>query len=310
MTRDPELDRLLDRWMDTGPSIVADRVIAAAMTDVHTTRQRGGPWPPRRIHAMTTRTIDRSRAVVVPLLAAVLVLLAAGIGAYLVLRPDVGIGDTPSARTYTPADASAIAEALAGHAGLVTADVPASAEFMVSGSDAEALHLTMSTSPISHSGVPADEEARIGIMATLYAGLVAAETRFYDRLDGSGTATPVTTPGGASYAVIAATYTDAVAAAAAFAGFRDAYETWGFDATEPWAYGDESVAFAMSAMDRAHARCAHLGSTEPCATALRTWRDGNLVVTVIQQGSPDVGLDELVAAVENRGSDGVAPGDE
>ncbi len=44
MTDERQLDRVLDRWIDDGPTVVADRVIAAAMTDVHTTRQRGAPW--------------------------------------------------------------------------------------------------------------------------------------------------------------------------------------------------------------------------------------------------------------------------
>ena len=41
MTHERDLNRVLDRWMDEGPTIVADRVIATAMTDVHTTRQHG-----------------------------------------------------------------------------------------------------------------------------------------------------------------------------------------------------------------------------------------------------------------------------
>jgi hypothetical protein len=44
MTHERDLDRVLDRWMDHGPTVVADRVIATAMTDVHTTRQRGARW--------------------------------------------------------------------------------------------------------------------------------------------------------------------------------------------------------------------------------------------------------------------------
>jgi hypothetical protein len=46
MTHTRDLDRVLDRWMDDGPTVVADRVIATAMTDVHTTRQRGARWVP------------------------------------------------------------------------------------------------------------------------------------------------------------------------------------------------------------------------------------------------------------------------
>ena len=44
MTQPRDIDRVLERWMDDGPTSVADRVIATAMTDVHTTRQRGARW--------------------------------------------------------------------------------------------------------------------------------------------------------------------------------------------------------------------------------------------------------------------------
>jgi hypothetical protein len=46
MTHERDLDHMLDWWMDDGPTVVADRVIAAAMTDVHTTRQRDARWAP------------------------------------------------------------------------------------------------------------------------------------------------------------------------------------------------------------------------------------------------------------------------
>jgi hypothetical protein len=41
MTHSRDTDRILDRWMDDGPRVVADRVIAGAMTEIQTTRQRG-----------------------------------------------------------------------------------------------------------------------------------------------------------------------------------------------------------------------------------------------------------------------------
>ena len=55
MTHQPDLDRVLDRWMDHGPTVVADRVIAAAMTDVHTTRQLGARWAPLKELFMTMK---------------------------------------------------------------------------------------------------------------------------------------------------------------------------------------------------------------------------------------------------------------
>lgn len=33
MNRSRDIDHILDRWMDDGPSVVVDRVIAEAMTD-------------------------------------------------------------------------------------------------------------------------------------------------------------------------------------------------------------------------------------------------------------------------------------
>lgn len=41
MTRSRDIDQLLDRWMDDGPTVVADRVVAAALAEIPTTRQRG-----------------------------------------------------------------------------------------------------------------------------------------------------------------------------------------------------------------------------------------------------------------------------
>ena len=44
MTRSVDTDRIVDRWMDEGPRAVADRVIAGAMTEIQTTRQRTARW--------------------------------------------------------------------------------------------------------------------------------------------------------------------------------------------------------------------------------------------------------------------------
>lgn len=44
MTSSRDTDRILDRWMDEGPRAVADRVMAGAMTEVQTTRQRTARW--------------------------------------------------------------------------------------------------------------------------------------------------------------------------------------------------------------------------------------------------------------------------
>ena len=74
MNRSRDIDRILDRWMDDGPSVVVDRVIAGAMTDIQTTRQRGARWAPLKELFMTWK-----HAVVVVGLAAVIIV---GIAAY------------------------------------------------------------------------------------------------------------------------------------------------------------------------------------------------------------------------------------
>jgi len=88
MTSERDFDSALDRWMDDGPTIVADRVIAAAMTDVHTTRQRGARWVPLKELFMTMKP-----AVTLVAIAAVAVL---GIGAYrFILGGEMGLGGPP-----------------------------------------------------------------------------------------------------------------------------------------------------------------------------------------------------------------------
>jgi hypothetical protein len=83
MTHERDLDRVLDRWMDDGPTIVADRVIATAMTDVHTTRQRGSRWVLLKELFMTMKPA----ATVV----AVIAIAALGIAVY-----QFGLGGGPS----------------------------------------------------------------------------------------------------------------------------------------------------------------------------------------------------------------------
>ena len=74
MTHERDLDRVLDRWMDDGPTVVADRVIATAMTDVHTTRQRGARWALLKELFMTMKPATT--------LVAVTIIAALGFAAY------------------------------------------------------------------------------------------------------------------------------------------------------------------------------------------------------------------------------------
>ena len=89
MSRSRDIDRLLDRWMDDGPTVVADRVIAGAMTEIQTTRQHGAG----RVLLKELFMTMKPAAMVVGLVAVVIV----GIAAYR-LMPDGSqtIGNSPS----------------------------------------------------------------------------------------------------------------------------------------------------------------------------------------------------------------------
>ena len=94
MTHDRDLDRVLDRWMDDGPTVVSDRVIATAMTDVHTTRQRGARWAPLKELFMTMKPATTAVALTV--------IAVLGIAAYQLWAGGPGnIGDDPQP-TPTP----------------------------------------------------------------------------------------------------------------------------------------------------------------------------------------------------------------
>ena len=91
MTHDRDLDRVLDRWMDDGPTVVSDRVIATAMTDVHTTRQRGARWALLKELFMTMKpamTIIAIAAVAVAAVAAYQIIAGGGVGTPRVITAD------------------------------------------------------------------------------------------------------------------------------------------------------------------------------------------------------------------------------
>jgi hypothetical protein len=96
MTHERDLDNVLDRWMDDGPTAVADRVIAAAMTDVHTTRQRGARLALLKELFMTMKpampVLGIAAAAVVAVVAFQVLAGGGGVGAPRVLTAD----DLPS----------------------------------------------------------------------------------------------------------------------------------------------------------------------------------------------------------------------
>jgi len=51
---DTDFDRTARLWLQDGPSQLADRVLDAALDEIHVTRQRRALWPARRFSSMTT----------------------------------------------------------------------------------------------------------------------------------------------------------------------------------------------------------------------------------------------------------------
>jgi len=90
MTQQRDIDRVLDRWLDDGPSVVADRVIAAAMTDVHTTRQIGARWAPLKELFMITKPAAT--------LLALAVVATLGVAAYQLIWAGGNLGGPPEPR--------------------------------------------------------------------------------------------------------------------------------------------------------------------------------------------------------------------
>lgn len=294
MTPQSDLDQALRQWMATGPTAVRDAVIEAALDETRTTRQRGAGFAPWRYLTMATTPIDRERRSLAPIIvAAAALLLAAAIGAYLVMRPDVGVGGPQSSRIYTEADVQSLVDAPRTlSAELVPAEIPAGLQFVQSDNRNDALHLVL-----GYVTAPESESAPISLQ--MKKGLESARTRFYDAVGPAGQAAPVTTADGSSFTVLAATYTDANAAANAFDGFVAAFEFWNFDAVpESWAHGDEGAIFASSLLTRTHGRCFMLSPNDPCPQEVRIWRSNNMIVTVLHEGQGDVTADELVALLD------------
>lgn len=110
MTYDRDFDRVLDRWMDDGPTTVADRVIATAMTEVHTTRQRGTRWALLKELLMTRKpamtVLGIAAVAAVALVAIQFVAGGGGIGAPRVLTEEdlahivIGPGEQPTGIGY------------------------------------------------------------------------------------------------------------------------------------------------------------------------------------------------------------------
>jgi hypothetical protein len=103
MTTNSDFDRQAAAWLAEGPTELHDRVLDAALLEVHRTRQRRGliaPWRLPRMHGMF-RFATAAMAVVIAVLG------TAYIAGY---RPSLGPAGVP-----TPAPASATVTAACGH---------------------------------------------------------------------------------------------------------------------------------------------------------------------------------------------------
>ena len=89
MTRQLDIDRILDGFLAEGTQELADRVLDAALNDIDSTKQRRAWWPPRRYAYMNTYAKAGLAAVAVIAVAIAGYNLLPGIGG-------VGAGPTPT----------------------------------------------------------------------------------------------------------------------------------------------------------------------------------------------------------------------
>ncbi len=234
MTARDDLDQALSRWMADGPSVVRDAVIDVALDEARHTRQRGGRFAPWRYLTMTATPVGREGRSFAPAIAAAALLLAVAIGAFIVARPDIGIGNFGEPRVYTEDDIVAVVTT----PDALTAALVRRTFRRTSTSSRPAAGTTPCTSPsvtprcprISVSRSPRSctwASTRQPSRSTTRSGRTARRFRWRSR--------------GCKHDGPAATYDDAAAADLAFESFVTAYETWEFAAgMEAWDHGDEA----------------------------------------------------------------------
>jgi hypothetical protein len=96
-----DFDRTARLWLQDGPSQLADRVLEAALDEIHVTRQRRVMWPARRFPSM-------GNAIRLAAVAAVLVVAVAGIN--LFLPGNGGLGGPQVSPTPLPTPRGTIVE--------------------------------------------------------------------------------------------------------------------------------------------------------------------------------------------------------
>ena len=92
-----DFDRTARAWLQDGPTELSDRIVQAALDEIHVTRQRRARWPARRFRSMNSAMKLTIAA------AAVVVLAVVGIN----LVPSGNQGGLPADPTATPSPSPA-----------------------------------------------------------------------------------------------------------------------------------------------------------------------------------------------------------
>jgi hypothetical protein len=100
MTRDPDIERVLERWLSDGPAHMPDHVFSAVVDRVDRT-------PQRRLAGLLTRYAHMPANLRLTAVAATIVVFIGALGAYALLRPsDANVGGPGPTPIATPLPAS------------------------------------------------------------------------------------------------------------------------------------------------------------------------------------------------------------
>jgi len=100
MTRDQDIERVLERWLSDGPAHMPDHVFSSVVDRVDRT-------PQRRLAGLLTRYAHMPANLRLTAVAATIVVVIGALGAYALLRPqDANVGGPEPTATATPLPAS------------------------------------------------------------------------------------------------------------------------------------------------------------------------------------------------------------
>ena len=98
-----DFDRTARTWLEDGPSQLSDRVLAAALDEIHVTRQRRSWWPVRRFRSMNTPLRMAATATAIVVAAAVGINLLPGGGGPGGPQPTAAPSTSPAPVITSPA---------------------------------------------------------------------------------------------------------------------------------------------------------------------------------------------------------------